>query len=271
MRRRPLRAAAAIALLSCVVSASLSASASAANPVVSGTCVDGNYFDGLNSEYAASYCKSALAAAGYHAYLRRNAPASNVLADQPTDAIFYHSGHALVAGPGPTAVASLMAPNGPSAKTWSGLLGTPTGAYIQGPVTICNDSKHCSNVVLTLYPYETQMQKFKLALFQSCNSAQESSLYPSLVTVAFRAGNVGTAIGFRDAVAYIINAPGDNIAGDAFARRFWYDANRGHTFATSVVDASNAAGGRTYGYSSYVIKHHPKAGTTLRPAGYYAG
>lgn len=120
------------------------------------------------------------------------------------------------------------------------------------------------------FPYETQVQKFNLAVFQSCNSARDGvEGFTSLATVAYNTGKVGTAIGFRNEVSWITNAPGDNLAGDAFARRFWSDLKSGTTYATALVDAAAAGGGSTYGYNSYVLLHHSGAPTSLRPAQYY--
>src|SRR5437764_813207 len=117
----------------------------------------------------------------------------------------------------------------------------PATAVPQVPTTVCSPGFPCRQVTLVNHLYETQMAKFNLAVFQSCNSAQDGVFgYDSLATVAYNLGLVGTAIGFRDEVAWITNAPGDNLAGDAFARTFWADLQNGRTYDVALVDATNA-------------------------------
>jgi hypothetical protein len=244
-----------------------------ADAVPTASCVDGNFFDGLDTRYAASYCSSALTAAGYSAAAFSNSDATAVLEKLGTDGIYYHAGHALVecqTATYCTAVASAFAGASSSATLFTGLLGDPNGVQIQGPGTVCTAGGGCRSVTFVNYPYETQMQKFNLAVFQSCNSALDGALgYSSLATQAFNLGVVGSAIGFKDEVAWITNAPGDNLAGDAFARRFWSDLQSGRTYSSALVDAVNAGGGATYGYSSYVYLHDAAAPSTLRPAQYF--
>jgi hypothetical protein len=250
------------------------ASAAAAVGVPTASCVDGNFFDGLDTRYAATYCRNALTAAGYSATAYTNTDATSVLEQVGTDGIYYHAGHALVdcqTATYCTAVASAFAGASSSATTYTGLLGDPNGVEIEGPGTVCSAGGGCRSVDFVNYPYETQMQKFNLAVFQSCNSALDGADgFTSLATEAYDLGVVGTAIGFRDEVSWITNAPGDNLAGDAFARRFWSDLQSGRTYDSALVDAANAGGGSTYGYSSYVYLHDPAAPSTLRPAQYFA-
>jgi hypothetical protein len=241
-------------------------------PAPTGTCIDGNFFDGLDTRYAATYCRNALNAAGYGAAALSNTGASVALQREPTDAIVYHAGHALVAGVGnnSTALASVMAGTSGSSTKLEGLLGDPTALDNTGPGAVCDGSGHCRQVTVLNYPYESQLQKVNLAVFQSCNSARDGVLgYTSLATVAYNTGLVGTAIGFKNEVSWVTNAPGDNLAGDAFARRFWGDLQSGSTYSSALVDGANAGGGSTYGYSSYVYLHDPKAPSALRPAKYF--
>jgi len=254
------------------VLAVFSPSASAVSAAVpTASCVDGNFQDGLDTRYAATYCAATLNAAGYSATALSGTDAAPVLEQESTDGIFYHAGHALVVGGGnsATAIASVM-PGPGAAGTFQGLLGDPAAADFQGPTQVCDGSGHCRNVTMVNVPYESQMQKFNLAVFQSCNSGRDGVQgYNSLATIAYSLGVVGTSIGFKDEVSWITNAPGDNVAGDAFARRFWSDAKAGTDYLTALIDGVNAAGGSTYGYSSYVYLHDPSAPNHLRPAQYF--
>ncbi len=255
----------------CVVSSAFVHPAQAA-PVPTGTCMDANFFDGLDTRYAATYCRNALNATGYSAASLSNTGASAAVQRELTDAVVYHAGHALVAGIGnsATALSSLMAGSSRTSTTLEGLLGDPNALDVTGPGQVCDGSGHCRAVTVVNYPYETQLQKVNLAVFQSCNSARDGVQgYTSLATVAYNTGLVGTAIGFQNEVSWITNAPGDNLAGDAFARRFWSDLQGGRSYSSALADAALAGGGTTYGYSSYVIKHDPKAPSTLRPAQYF--
>ena len=98
-------------------------------PAPTATCVDGNFHDGLDTRYAATYCTSALTAAGYAATARTQTDATPVLQQEATDAVFYHAGHALVVGDGnnATAIASVM-PGAGTGGTFQGLLGDPAAA-----------------------------------------------------------------------------------------------------------------------------------------------
>jgi hypothetical protein len=241
--------------------------------VPTAVCSDGNYFDGLDTRYGASYCADALNAAGYDTAALSNTNAQPVLQSEGTDAVFYHAGHSYVAGSGntATAISFLYAGAGPE-DTMEGLLGDPTAFArnnpIEGPTYLCANGV-CRSVTFLTAPYVTEMQKFQLALFQSCNSAQDGvQNYDSPAFMAYYYGNVGTVIGFHDEV-YWDNVPGDNATGDGFAHRFWSDAKAGSDYLTSLVDAANAGGGSQYGYGSYVYLHQTGAPTTLRPASYY--
>lgn len=269
LRMRPLQIAALTAVALLALSTSAQAAVGNTNPTAS--CVDGNFFDGLDTRYAATYCASALNYAQYQAMRFSNTDSTGVLENLATDGIFYHAGHAFVSCQTSTyctAVASALAGTSASSTTADSLLGDPNGVTLQGPGQEC--STVCRSVTFVTTPYETEMQKFNLAIFQSCNSAQDGANgFSSLATVASNTGNVGTSIGFRNEVAWITNAPGDNIAGDAFARRFWSDLKNGSSYGAAVVDATSAAGGATYGYSSYVIHHQSGAPYYLSPAQYY--
>ena len=272
MRRNSLTATALFALALSLGAAEVAPPAHAtAPPAPTASCVDGNFFDGLDTRYSAAYCRDALNAAGYSATAYGNTQANDVAARLGSDGVFAHAGHALVVGSGnySTAIASAFA--GPTATTAlsTGLLGDPTAADFQGPAQVCNAGGSCRSVKLVNIPYESEMQKFNLAIFQSCNSARDGVQgYTSLMTVAADTGKVGTAVGFVDEVAWITNAPGDNLAGDGFARRFWGDLRSGRTYGSALVDAANV-GGSQYGYLSYRMRHASNAPTALRPASYY--
>ena len=272
--RLPVALGLAVLMAVSTVAAQPGPPASAAAPYY-GSCVDGNFFDGLDTRSAATYCKQALDAAGYTGQRFTNTDATGPLPYEAVDAVFAHAGHALVTCETPTstnctAISSAFAGSSSASTIESGLLGDPTAAYYQGPAQSCTSGGGCRDVVLTNYPYNSEMTKFNLALFASCNSARDGVFgLQSLATVAFNTGNVGTAIGFRNEVAWLANKPNANVAGDAFARTFWADLKSGTTYSTALVDAVNAAGGSTYGWSSYVYKHHAGAPTRLRAAQYY--
>jgi hypothetical protein len=195
-----------------------------------------------------------------------NTDADPAVQSEPRDAIFAHAGHAIVTGSGnnATAMSSLFAGSSATQTTLTDLAGDPQANTLQGPVRICSSS--CRDVTLKTYPYNTQMQKFNLALFMSCNSGHDGvNGYQSLSTVAFNTGQVGTSIGFYNEVSWITNAPGDNLAGDAFARKLWSDLQAGKTYATALVDAANAGGGSTYGWNSYRESHASNAPNTITP------
>ncbi|HVV12018.1 hypothetical protein [Amycolatopsis sp.] len=134
---------------------------------------------------------------GYAASGFTNTDATPPLSQEGTDAIFYHAWHALVVcatATACTAVSSAFAGSDPNSTTMTGLLGDPSAAQFQGPATVCSAGFPCRQVTLVNYPYESQMAKFNLAVFQSCNSAQDGALgYTSLATVAYNTGLVGTS------------------------------------------------------------------------------
>ena len=266
---RALGAALAVALVSVPVTGIVEPAQAAGVPTA--VCSDGRWFDGLDSRYAASYCATALTAAGYAAVARSNTSAEPVLASEATDAVFYHAGHSLVVHDGTRATAlSLLYAGEGAGGTTQGLLGDPWGAYAYkpGPMSLCANGV-CENITLLQLPYASAMANSTLALFQSCNTAEDGVLgYTSPATIAFRDAMVGTVIGFRDEVFFQL-APGTNLTGDAFARRFWSNTQSGKDYLTSLVDAVNASGGSQYGYTSYVYLHHDGAPTRLRPATYY--
>ena len=242
-------------------------------PAPGATCADANFFDGLDTRYAATYCYNATSARGWAAQKLTNTEATDALPNLPRDAIFYHAGHALVVGPtsnNVTAVASAFAGPTSTSTTYTGLLGDPQAATLQGPTQVCSSGGGCRDVTMVNYPHVTEMTKFNLAVFQSCESARDGAYgYTSLATLASQTALVGTAIGFVTPVAWIRNSPGNNVAGDAFARRFWGDLRNGTDYKTALVAAVNAAGGSTYGYSGYRYLHRAGAPVRLSPPSYY--
>jgi len=234
-------------------------------------CADGNFFDGLDTRWAATYCYNNSVSAGWQAVKElRNTQATPALETEVRDAGFAHAGHAIVTGNGNNATALASAFPGATASdtTMTSLLGAPGAADLQGPAQVCNAGGSCRNVNLVTYPYNTEMQKFDFAIFMSCNSGHDGvNGFNSLMTTAFNTGKVGTTIGFYNEVSWITNAPGDNLAGDAFARKFWNDLGGGTTWATALVDGANAAGG--YGWSSYRIDHNSAAPNRLTTANSY--
>jgi hypothetical protein len=238
------------------------------------TCADGNFFDGLDTRSAASYCASASSASGWGAVQQlTNTQAAPALETEARDGGFAHAGHAIVTGSGnnATALASLFPGAAASGTTVTSLLGALGAADLQGPGQICNNTGgNCRDVTFVTAPYNSEMQKFDFAIFMSCNSAHDGvGGFNSLATVAYSTGHVGTAIGFYNEVSWIANAPGDNVAGDAFARKFWGDLRSGTTWATALADGANAGGGSTYGWSTYREDHQSNAQNHLSPSGYY--
>ena len=248
----------------------------AALPAPNATCVDGNYQDGVDSRYGATYCASAVNRAGYGAQVYSNEAALGAVEQEAKNAIFGHTGHALVvcsdrAGNNCTAAASLFAPTGDGKI--SSLVGDPQYLTLQGNVDLCSNGvligqaldKGCRTYNITQYPYEQTMERFNLALFQSCDSAHDGvGGYSSLVTEATK---VGTAIGFLKAI-YAVGGPGSNLGSDAFSRRFWSDTANGASYRTATVNAVNAAGGTRYNFAYYVIKQAANAQTGLYPASF---
>lgn len=269
-RRASLRLILSLVLVGSAVTFSAAEPARAA-VIPTGSCVDANYGDGLDTRSAAAYCVNTLAAAGYNARALTNTDATQALETVGTDAVFYHAGHSLVVGaePNVSAISSVFPASAGYGLT--GLLGDITAADFQGPARVCTANGDCRDVVLVNYPYESLMTQVNLALFQNCNSAGDPAFgYTSLAPYAYENYGTGTSIGFHDEVSWITNSPNIGIAGDAFARRFWADLGNGMTYSTALVDAVNAGGGTTYGYGSYRMYQRPDAPKSLYPAQYWS-
>lgn len=271
--RRRAQAAVLALCASAALAVPPSAALAAAPGAPTGSCADANYYDGLDVRSAATYCASALTAAGFAPTRFTNNDGTGPVAQLPTDGVFAHAGHSIsYASPAGREVGIGSVFVGTDRNTITSLTAEAQGvAYAQGPGQICSDSGGCRAVTFRSLPYGDAMPKFGLAVFQSCFSAAASvDGYKSLADASY-ARRVGTSIGFTGLVYWLSNQPNANVAGDAWARRFWSDTKAGLSYGTALVNASNAAGGATYGHHRYRILRNANAPAGLRPAAYYTG
>lgn len=276
MRRRVTtraRRLAAIALLA-LVPLVMAASPQAVGDVLpTASCYDGRSFDGLETRYTADYCRDAVNAAGYAGTAFHNASAQSQLTREPTDAVYFFAGHSLVAADPYTgvpfaAVGLLHESPGPN-QNFDALVGDPSAApLLQGPIGICNETgSDCRSVMMTAYPWASQLTQHNLVVLESCNTAGSNSSYLGMAETAQLAG-AGTVIGFKDVVYFPVNCPNCDSTGIRWARVFWDNLRAGYTYTTATINATNSLAGG-YGYGSYRILTNPGAPQTLRPAQYY--
>lgn len=222
----------------------------------------------------ASRCRDAAAAKGYDAAAFHNGSAQSQMTRLPTDAVYYFSGHSIVVGDletgrAPYAAVGLMHESPKAGGNVDALVGDPAATpLLQGPQRLCDETgRSCRDVVLTSYPWATELTKHNLVVLQSCNTAGGNSLFTGLAETAQQAG-AGTVIGFRDLVAFPARCRDCDVYGIKWARVFWQSLRSGATYKSATISATNAVGGG-YGYSSYRILTNPDAPTRLGPAQYY--
>lgn len=212
MKPRHVRARAALAALA-VLPLAISAPASGvaiAEAVPTASCYDLLSFDGLDSRYTSRHCKSATGYAGYSAQAYTNTSAQGQLTRQPTDAVYFFAGHALVDVDDFLKHAAVgLAHEYPAPKrNMDALVGDPSATpYLQGPVRVCDETgRNCRDILLTSYPWASQLEQHNLVVLQSCNTAGNNGNFLGMAETA-QLGGAGTAIGFRGLVYFPVNCP----------------------------------------------------------------
>ena len=244
--------------------------------VPTGTCMDYHYFDGLDTQFSASSCASALNSAGYAAAAYNNQSATTEVQRSNTDAVFYHNGHALdfFDSAGHTAIGLLDESTSATGDTFDGLLGDPTAAdNAEGPVSLCNSQNQCVNTNLVTYPWAStpQIAKYNLLVLEGCATSGPSATYFSEADMAYLVG-AGSVLAFSQDVSSSVNVDNSNLYGDAWANRFWGDAGANYSYRSAAIDALNyeqATSGGAYGYDSWTLQQEPGAPQSLYPAQFY--
>lgn len=275
MGHRRIRVLAVLAAVGAValplVGAPASGVATAAEAVPTASCYDLLAFDGLDTRYTSRHCRAAAAAAGYSAASYTNASALGQLSRQGTDAVYYFSGHALVDVDyyRRHAAVGLFHEFPKPKQDVDALMGDPSAApYLQGPMRICDESgRDCRDVVLTSYPWATELEQHNLVVLQSCNTAGSNENFLGMAETT-QLGGAGTTIGFRGLVYFPVNCPNCDSTGIRWSRVFWDNLRAGYTYTTATIRAANSLSGG-YGYGTYKIVANPDSPQRLRPAQYY--
>jgi hypothetical protein len=235
-----------------------------------GSCYDAKYWDGLETEPSATYCKNALVAAGYNGASYHNVSARQELSRVGTDAVFFFNGHAVVSGTTSLAAQSLVYEfQGPAGPNLDFLAGEALGLEIQGPIwTLCNEGqtacKKTTNQSFS-YPWIELLGKHNLVVLEGCNTAGSNTFAPVSMAALARDAGAGTVIGFKDLIACPLSQTYAYCI--KWAGVFWTNLQNGVDYSTAAIAASNAVG--CCGFSSVQILKNTAAPTTLRPASYY--